>query len=268
MNQEQALMKPNMLMPGKFASFNISLFIPENWAGDHQIYLETDRYYFSTDSKFQNDVSASSSGGGLRLMAASPQQNIVSVGKDGTVRKENSGGMLLRAAANGGEEEAQDYSYINTNVTFDRITLDSHGEDLTITARRWDSDGTPMVTLTVTNAADKRNGAANMVVMEAFLDDETTPVFRYSLPEEVSDKETWNFDLPLSLLTDGRSASKVTVTVKGKNYTETGEHDNSAEILLDVESVDFLVQPESTEAPAGAEAAFHGEAIGGRKPYR
>ena len=264
--EQQVLLKPNMLMPGTFGAYNISLFIPESWKDDHHIYLETDRYYMSESSSFQKDVSQSS-GGGMLLMSAQPQSGVVSIGRDGTVRKENGSGLLM--AARGGENgnAETDFSIYKTDVTFDRIELDTGAEDLSITARLWDSGGIPMVTLTVTNAASK-SGGANMVVMEAFLDEETTPVFRYSLPEEVSDKATWNFELPLSLLTDGRSASKVTVTVKGKNYTETGEHDNSAVILLDTETLTFLAQPESLEVPEGSEAVFRGAAYGGRMPYK
>ncbi|MBQ9251079.1 MAG: LPXTG cell wall anchor domain-containing protein, partial [Clostridia bacterium] len=98
--------------------------------------------------------------------------------------------------------------------------------------------------------------------------EETTPVFRYSLPDEVSDKETWNFDLPLSLLTDGRSASKVTVKINGKNYKEVGEVDNSAVILLETDALSFRIQPDDVNAPVGSPAAFHAAVMGGRAPYK
>jgi LPXTG-motif cell wall-anchored protein len=206
----------------------------------------------------------------LLLFAAMPQSSVISISRDGTVRKENDGGMLLFAAADGAEEAEEDFSMYKTDLTFDRIQLDTSVRDLGIQATRWDNNGEPMVTLTVTNwahiGADSRS--ANTVVMEAFLDEETEPVFRYSLPDEVSDKETWNFDLPLSLLTDGRSASKVTVKISGKNYKEVGDVDNSVVILLDTDVLSFLTQPDDVNAPAGSPAAFHAAVIGGRAPYK
>ena len=263
------LMKPNLLMPNTFGAFNISLLIPQGWEGSHNIYLEVDRYYVSTGTSFQKSVN-SNTNGAMRLLAAAPQDEIISIGRDGTVRKENSGGMLLFAARNGAEETEEDYSMYKTDVTFDHISLDTSPHDLTIQAHRWENDGEPMVTLTVTNWAhigsDSRS--ANTVIMEAFLDEETTPVFRYSLPDEVSDKETWNFDLPLSLLTDGRSASKVTVKINGKNYKEVGEVDNSAVILLETDALSFRIQPDDVNAPVGSPAAFHAAVMGGRAPYK
>jgi LPXTG-motif cell wall-anchored protein len=263
------LMKPNMLMPSTFKAFNISLLIPQGWEGKQEIYLEVDRYYVSTDSSFQSNVNGASDAN-LLLFAAMPQSSVISISRDGTVRKENDGGMLLFAAADGAEEAEEDFSMYKTDLTFDRIQLDTSVRDLGIQATRWDNNGEPMVTLTVTNwahiGADSRS--ANTVVMEAFLDEETEPVFRYSLPDEVSDKETWNFDLPLSLLTDGRSASKVTVKISGKNYKEVGDVDNSVVILLDTDVLSFLTQPDDVNAPAGSPAAFHAAVIGGRAPYK
>ena len=270
-NESKTLMKPKLLMPGCFTAFNISLLLPQNWEGNHHIYVEVDRLYTTADSSFQKNVNQQN--GMLMAFAAQPSAGMISVGKNGDVRREQGGGMLLMAAAagNGAEEtEEEDLSMFNTDVAFDRIKLDTTPKDLEITASRWETGGTEMVSLVVTNrahiSADGR--AKNAVVIEAFLDDETEPVFRYSLPEEVSDKETWNFDLPLSLLTDGRSAAKVTIKVRGRNYDETGEHDNSAVILLDADTLRFLAQPESLEVPAGAEAVFRGAAIGGRTPYK
>jgi len=269
MEEKTDLMKPNMLMPSTFKAFNISLLIPQGWEGKQEIYLEVDRYYVSTDSSFQSNVNGASDAN-LLLFAAMPQSSVISISRDGTVRKENDGGMLLFAAADGAEEAEEDFSMYKTDLTFDRIQMDTSVRDLGIQATRWDNNGEPMVTLTVTNwahiGADSRS--ANTVVMEAFLDEETEPVFRYSLPDEVSDKETWNFDLPLSLLTDGRSASKVTVKISGKNYKEVGDVDNSVVILLDTDVLSFLTQPDDVNAPAGSPAAFHAAVIGGRAPYK
>ena len=206
MEERQELMKPNMLMPSGFKSFIISLLIPQTWEGSHSIYLEVDRFYTSNGASFQKNVNGNS-GGGMRLMAAMPQDEIVSIGRDGTVRKENSGGMRLFAARNGAAETKEDLSMYKTDVTFDRIELNNEANDLMIEAKLWDNNGEPMVSLTVTNWAHIKSSArnANAVVMEAFLDEEAEPVFRYSLPEEVSDKETWNFDMP-------RPCSRITAT--------------------------------------------------------
>lgn len=270
LEERRDLMKPNMLMPNTFKAFNISLLIPQDWEGNHSIYLEVDRYYVSNGSSFQKNVNGNSNGT-VRLLAAIPQDDIISIGRDGTVRKENSGGMLLFAAIDSVQKESEeDFSMYKSDVTFDRIRLNTSVQDLDIQAVRWDNDGEPMVTLTVTNWAHigSASRTANAVVMEAYLDDETAPVFRYSLPDEVSDKETWNFDLPLSLLTDGRSASKVTVKIKGKNYKEVGDVDNSAVILLDTDALSFLTQPDDVSAPIGSPAVFHAAVIGGRSPYK
>ena len=269
LEEKTDLMKPNMLMPGTFKAFNISLLIPQGWEGRQDIYLEVDRYYVSNGTSFQKSVSGKSIDGMLRY-AAMPRDDIVSIGRDGTVRKENSGVMRLFAAGSGAGETEEDYSMFKTDVTFDRIQLDTNAQDLSIQAARWDNNGEPMVSLTVTNWAHigSARRSANAVVMEAFLDEETTPVFRYSLPEEVSDKETWNFDLPLSLLTDGRSASKVTVKINGKNYKEVGDVDNSAVILLETEALSFLTQPDDMNAPVGSPAVFHAAVMGGRAPYK
>ena len=261
------LMKPSMLMPNCFKAFNISLLIPQGWEGNHHIYLEADRYYTSNASTFQQNMN---SGSRPMLMAARPQNEIISIGRDGTVRKESGGGMLLFAAAGAQPEAEEDFSMYKTNLTFDRIELDTSVRDLSIEANQWDNNGEPMVTLTVTNWAyiGTSGGTANTVVMEAFLDEETEPVFRYSLPDEVSDKETWNFDMPLSLLTAGRSASKVTVKIKGRNYEEVGDVDNTTVIFLDTEDLTFLTQPSSLDVPEGSGAVFHAAVIGGRTPYR
>ena len=263
------LMKPNLLMPGTFKAFNISLLIPQGWEGEQNIYLQADRYYVSSSSSFQQSVSGQNTDGKARY-AAAPSGDILSIGRDGTVRKENGGVRRLLAAGDGAGETEEDFSMYKTDVSFDSIRLDTSARDLSIQADRWENDGEPMVTLTVTNWAyigsDRRN--ANAVVMEAFLDEETTPVFRYSLPEEVSDKETWNFDLPLSLLTDGRSASKVTVKINGKQYREVGDVDNSVVILLETDALAFMTQPEDVSVPVGASAAFHAAVIGGRTPYQ
>ena len=269
LEEKTDLMKPNMLMPSTFKAFNISLLIPQGWEGRQDIYLEVDRYYVSNGTSFQKSVSGKSIDGMLRY-AAMPRDDIVSIGRDGTVRKENSSVMRLFAARNSAEETEEDYSMFKTDVTFDRIQLDTNAQDLSIQAARWDNNGEPMVTLTVTNWAHigSARRSANAVVMEAFLDEETTPVFRYSLPEEVSDKETWNFDLPLSLLTGGRSASKVTVKISGKNYKEVGDVDNSAVILLETEALSFLTQPDDMNAPVGSPAVFHAAVMGGRAPYK
>ena len=255
--ENSSLQKTNLIMPGTFAAFNISLMVPQGWSNAHDIYLQVEKLYTTADSSFSNDVNTPA------LLQAMGGPAVISVGRDGAVRKE--GGGLLRAAA-----DDTDYSAIfKTDLTFDRILLSHDPVDLEILARRWDtSDGTPMVTLTVNNQAYIASGKSgeNVVVMEAFLDDEITPVFRYILPEEVSDKATWNFDLPLALLCDGRSASRVTVKVAGRNYQENGDFDNSAVIYLDTENLMIIRQPEDQTVPEGGEAVFSAAAAGGRAP--
>ena len=113
------------------------------------------------------------------------------------------------------------------------------------------------------------NRRDNVLVMEAFLDDETAvPSFRYSFTEEVSNKETWNFDLPLSLLTGGKKAGRVRVGISGKDYSENGVFDNTTVIYLDTEELSFLEQPADLSVPAGSGAVFSAAAAGGRTPYR
>lgn len=268
LDETASLMKPNLLMPGTFGAYNISLLLPQGWKGSQTVYLEVDRLYTTNSAAFQSGLNG---GSGALLLKAAPAEEIVSIGKDGTVRKERSGGVLRAASLTAAEPDgADDFSMFKTDISFDRIELDTKQSDLEISASRWELDNAPMVTLTVTNRAhiSESGRVKNTVLIEAFLDEETTPVFRYSLPDEVSDKETWNFDLPLSLLTGGRSASKVTVKVGGKDYQETGIFDNSAEILLNTDTLSFLVQPSDQEAPAGAGVQFHAAAIGGRMPYR
>lgn len=222
-----------------------------------------DRYYTTTGRSFQQNVSGRPASGTLAANAA--QDGVVSIGRDGTVRRE--GGLL---AANSSEQGAEDLSMYKTDLTFDRIDLQNQAMDLGIEAIQWDNNGEAMVTLVVTNWAHLGSGSrdANIQIMEAYLDDEKEPCFRYNLQAEVSDKETWNFDVPLSMLTDNRRAGKVTVKIKGKNYKEVGDVDNSVEILLDAETLSVRTQPESQDVPAGGEAVFHSEPAGGRAPYR
>ena len=261
MEEAEGLMKPVMLMPNTFRGFNISLLIPQSWEGSHHVYLEVDRFYMTTDTTFQSNVLKTAG----KPVSGGVKGTTLSVGRDGSVRVE--GGVLSGSSQGEAEEYASMYK---TDITFDRIELETGVNDLNILATQWDNNGEPMVTLTVTNWAhigsDSRS--ANTVVMEAFLDDETTPVFRYNLLDEVSDKETWNFDVPLSLLTGGRSASKVTVKIKGRDYKEAGDVDNSVEILLDTEDLTFLTQPKSQTVPAGSGVSFRASATGGRKPYK
>lgn len=235
---ESELKKTDLIMPGTFAAFNISLLLPNSWKHSHNFYLQVDRFYTTTNARFGGSAYANA------LFATEPE--IISIGRDGTVQRES--GPLL-----GGAVELTDYSSMfKTALTFDSIGLYDKPEDLEIVARRWNrSDGTPMVTLTVTNQSYIAEGSrrSNVVVMEAFLDNEDTPVFRYSLPDEVSDTETWNFDLPLSLLTDGRKAGKVTVKVGGKNYVENGEFDNSTVIYLEPDALVILTQPRTRMCP-------------------
>ena len=269
LERSESLVKTNLLMPGKFTAFNISLLIPQTWEGNHHIYLEVDRYYTSAGNSFQQNVNEQK--GGMLLMAAgNPGEEIISIGRDGTVRRERSGGMLLFSALGAQEETEEDFSMYKTDLTFDRIELENRAKDLSMEATRWNNNGEPMVTLTVTNWAHigSSSRTANEVIMEAFLDEETTPVFRYSLPDEISDKETWNFDVPLSLLTDGRSASKVTIKISSRNYKEVGDVDNTVVLLLDTDNLSFLVQPNSQEVPAGYGVSFYAAAIGGRMPYK
>lgn len=265
LSEETRLRKTELIMPGMFAAFNISLLLPQSWENTHDIYLQVDRIYTTAGNSFSTDANAPS------LLHAAVGPDVVSVGRDGTVRKENAGGMLMFALMkNAGDTE--DYAAMyKTDLTFDGISLSDETEDLEILSRRWEfSDGTPMVTLTVNNQGYIASGSrrSNVVIMEAYLDEETAPVFRYSLPEEVSDTETWSFDLPLSLLTDGRSAGKVTVKVGGKNYIENGEFDNSTVIYLAPETLLFLEQPQDQTAPEGGEAVFRAAASGGRAPLR
>ena len=254
-DESSSLLKTDLIMPGTFSAFNISLLMPQSWSDTHDIYLQVETIYTTEDNAFSNNVNSP-----LQSRAA---RGVIGISRDGTVTREI-GGLTSRAA--------DDYAAMyKTDLTFDRISLNHDPADLEIQARRWDaSNGTPMVTLTVNNQAyiDAAARNSSTVVLEAFLDDETTPVFRYSLPEEVSDKETWNFDLPLALLTDGRSAAKVTVRVAGRNYMENGEFDNKAVIYLEADNLAFIVQPESREVTESADVVFHAEAIGGRTPYQ
>ena len=59
-------------------------------------------------------------GSGARLLraAAAPQSDIISIGRDGVVRRESSGIRLL-AASNAAEENAEDLSMYKSDVTFD-----------------------------------------------------------------------------------------------------------------------------------------------------
>lgn len=263
-SSNSSLHKTDLIMPGTFAAFNISMLLPQNWKDEHSFYLQVERFYTTSDNSFSGasasgqprfmiraaaagsgTVSDSGTGNGSFMLTGEPE--IISIGRDGTVRNE-SGGLQMFTAGDGTDDALSYTSMYKSEVTFDSVKLYDEHNDLEIVSRRWDSsDGVPMVTLTVTNRNYIGNEArkSNMVVMEAFLDDETTPVFRYSLPEEVSDTESWNFDLPLSLLTGGRSAEKVTVKVSGKDYVEIGEFDNKTEIWLDPLPPD----PETTEKP-------------------
>ena len=261
-SKKTTLKKTELIMPGTFAAFNISLLLPNSWTSSHTIYLQVDKYYTTADNSFSGDASSN----GQRRVAAEPE--IVSIGRDGTVQSES--GAVPQGAASGAADQA-DYSMFKTDLAFDAIGLSSDTSDLEIVSRRWSlSDGTPMVTLTVTNQRYVAQGErrSNAVVMEAFLDEETTPVFRYSLPDEVSDTETWNFDLPLSLLTDGRSAGKVTVKVGGRNYVENGEFDNSVVIYLEPETMTIRTQPQDQAVAEGGGAEFSVAVSGGRTPLK
>lgn len=257
-NPYKKLMKPILMMPGSFTAYNISLNIPQGWEGSHHIYLQVDRLYISESSSFQQNLGSKDDRDAVKALA---EESIISIGRDGTIRREGTAARAVTEA---------DYRAYKTDITFDRIELYTEPMDLELDARTWNNNGTPMVTLTLLNRGHvgKNHREANTVVMEAFLDDETNPVFRYSLPEEVSDKEAWTFELPLSLLTDSREAGKVTVKVRGKDYTEYGDHDNSVEILLNTKTLMVVTQPEDQRVPEGSNAAFQTEVSGGRKPYR
>ncbi len=60
-------------------------------------------------------------GSGARLLraVAAPQSDIISIGRDGVVRRESSGIRLL-AASNAAEENAEDLSMYKSDVTFAR----------------------------------------------------------------------------------------------------------------------------------------------------
>ena len=250
--KESSLKKTELIMPGTFAAFNISLLLPNSWTSSHSIYLQVDKFYTTASSSFSGNAY-------FNAPPVAAETEIISIGRDGTVQQE------------GGEEQTNYSALFKTDLTFDTIGLSDKTADLEIVSRRWNSsDGTPMVTLTVTNQRYVAEGErrSNAVVMEAFLDEETTPVFRYSLPDEVSDTETWNFDLPLSLLTDGRSAGKVTVKVGGKNYVENGEFDNSTVIYLEPEAMTILTQPQDVNASEGGGAEFSVAVSGGRAPLK
>ena len=98
-----------------------------------------DRYYTTTGRSFQQNVSGRPASGTLAANAA--QDGVVSIGRDGTVRRE--GGLL---AANSSEQGAEDLSMYKTDLTFDRIDLQNQAKDLGIEAIQWDNNGEAMVT--------------------------------------------------------------------------------------------------------------------------
>ena len=119
MEERQELMKPNMLMPASFKAFIISLLIPQGWEGSHSIYLEVDRFYTTTGSSFQKKVNGVS---GEKLQAAAmPQDEIVSIGRDGTVRRENGSGTLASAARPGGIFPVSGPVFLSIQFGFDGL---------------------------------------------------------------------------------------------------------------------------------------------------
>ena len=261
--ETQDLMQTNLIMPGTFATFSISLLLPQNWeGGTHHIYLEVDTMYTASDRTFSNAAQFAGDPVSNDGADAAPPRDVVAIHRDGSVTRVSNG---LVSNATG-----EDLAMYKTDVTFERMQLDTDPMDLDIHAKRWDDHGTSMVTVVLTNAGHlaKASRSANNVVLEAFLDDEETPVFRYSLPEDVSDKETWTLEMPLSLLTDGRSAYKITLEVTGKDYTERTLHSNRDTIYLDVTSLLIITQPEDQTVPEGSEATFHVDVSGGVAPYK
>ncbi len=255
------LMQTNLIMPGSFASFSISLLLPQSWeGGTHDIYLELEALYTENQNSFSNvarlpdDPAANN--------AISDQRSVIGIHRDGSVTHTVNG-----VVSNASPEEQAIYK---TDITFESIQLANDHMDLVLRTRRWDKHGTPMVTVVITNTGHlaKASRRADNVVLEAFLDDEETPVFRYSLPEDVSDKETWTLEMPLSLLTDGRSAYKVTLEVEGKNYKERTRLSNQNVIYLDIASMLFITQPEDQTVVKGADASFSVGVSGGVTPWR
>ena len=264
LSENSGLRKTDLIMPGTFSAFNISLLMPQDWKDTHSIYLQVEKMYTTDSNSFSADANALTARG-----ASDPA--VISVSRNGEVRRE--GGGLLRSRGDGTEENDPGYaSMFKTDLNFDRMRLNTDSNDVEIYSRRWDaSDGTPMVTLTVYNKKyiAMENRRDNVLVMEAYLDDETAvPSFRYSFTEEVSNKETWNFDLPLSLLTGGKKASRVRVGISGKDYSENGVFDNTTVIYLDTEELSFPEQPADQSVLAGSGAVFRAAAAGGRTPYR
>ncbi len=261
--ETQQLMQTNLIMPGTFAAFNISLLLPQNWEGGaHHIYLEVETLFTEAQGNFSNVARLPGDSAANGSEAASAPRSVIAIHRNGSLTR-TVDGVVSNATRD-------DLAMYKTDVTFESIQLDTDPMDLEIHARRWDDHGTPMVNVILTNAGHlaKASRSANSVVLEAFLDDEETPVFRYSLPEDVSDKETWSLEMPLSLLTDGRSAYKVTLEVTGKDYTERTLLSNRDVIYLDTASLMVITQPEDQTVPEGSEAVFSVGVSGGVGPYQ
>ena len=85
---------------------------------------------------------------------------------------------------------------VEVDIEYSIVELYTDPDDLEISAELWNDGEEEMVTLVVNNRAHIPPGSrrSNVVIIEAYPQWEETPVFRYSLPEEFSDKATWSMD--------------------------------------------------------------------------
>lgn len=303
--EKKTLMKPLLLLPGSFGAYNISLLIPRNWSGEQEIYLKAERLYTLLGNDFSQEAGSSEGGisGSRKILSVgrNHRRRIIV----GTVDNPIPAAVIPPVPADPaapdpefediddedidgdgipddgdddldywGEDDDEDgraarkqYSdAFNTDIEYSTVNLYTEPDDLEIFAQLWEDGDEDMATLVVNNRAG-RPGRGGTIVIEAFPDGEDIPVFRYVFGEDVNDRRTWSLDVPLKVLTGGRKASDLYVTVEGRDFVENGDFDNYTVLQLDTDPLVIVEQPADRKVPAGGAAVFRVAASGGRTPY-
>ncbi len=273
-------MTSSLFLPGSFDTLLVTMQIPHDWVGDYDVEIRVDKIEVRDRINFQMKKALSPKNSGAfhiprintliqipEAVADSADQEYTGIGD---LHSLNRIGNWLQT---GNESPAEDDLMFRTDVNFDSLRINMDPKDIELDVDTWYDGDEEMATLYLNENAFITG--SQKVILRSYVDDEDQPSFEWTFdsgkPEFrglfIRDRVGWSVVLPVSLLTAGKDAYEILITVDSGDENEARFSNNYVYLYQDSSPMEIILEPEDRTIDAGLNTTFAVEVTGGHRPY-
>lgn len=268
------------LMPEGIQTYTMIFAVPIDWAHKTEITCEVNQTYVP---KYVADIFALSDATGadeedrssmpvLAVKRSAEDEQLLSPGEGATADITIAGSLngftesvsndLTSPTDEFGNPMIYTYTPSDHDVEFNVVNL-------SIKCHVFEKNGEKYATITIFQDGQTDHTAPRGVTLQAWIDDEKYPCFVHTFNTHHENGQlAYSFTLPVSTLTDGRTAERLTLGVSDtvEENEEMSAIDDTCELVLN-NTLMIQKQPENISVIVGQDAEFSVEAVGGTEPY-